>query len=187
MANYTIIEDTSATIKNLLIEGLVPELIPDKTSIGLCTPEEYGDYTVGIYLCDIKESEFLRISGMQDYGDSELLGPPTVLSLSYMIMIHSASEPAIKMLNEHRIMGKIIQILGEHNNWEAPHTGKLTDPPIHLDFLNLNSEEKGKMFTNVTKMIPSALFYRVEPVVIESKVRRSITRVISADFTFTKD
>lgn len=186
MAAYTIIEETSETLKDVLTNGLVPELISDKNSIGLCGTDQYGDYTVGINLCEIKESDFLRISGMQDMGDTELMGPPMVVSLLYMIMIHSASEPAYKASNEQKIMGKILQILSERGTWQAPDMGKYQDPDIRLELVNLTADEKSKFWNNEKKAMPTLLFYRAEPIMIESRVRRKIARVRVAAFNVTE-
>jgi len=181
MATYTIIEETSETLKNVLINGLVPELISDKNSIGLCNTDEYGDYTVGIHLCEVKESDFLRITGMQDMGETELMGPPMVVSLLYMIMIHSASEPAYKASNEQKIMGKVLQILSERNSWEAPDMGIYQDPDVRIDLVNLSPDDKNKYWSNDKKSMPTLLFYRAEPVMIESRVRRKVARVRIAE------
>jgi len=186
MATYKIIQETSETLKEVLINGLVPELIPDKNSIGLCGTDEYGDYTVGINLCEVKESDFLRITGMQDMGDTELMGPPMVVSLMYMIMIHSASEPAIKAANEQMIMGKVLQILAEHNSWQGPDLGVYQDPDVRLDLVNLSPDDKSKFWNNEKKSMPLLLFYRVEPILIESRVRRKVARVKLAELNVTE-
>ena len=57
MGRYTVIADISEKIVSLLCDGMVPDLIPDKNGIGLCGPDEKGDFSVGIYLYDIEEAE----------------------------------------------------------------------------------------------------------------------------------
>ena len=64
MGRYTIIAEIDEHLRQVLADGLVPELLPDKNAVGLCSPDEKGDLNVGICLYDICENENLRISGM---------------------------------------------------------------------------------------------------------------------------
>ena len=38
MGKYTVIAEVGGKIKDMLAEGLVPELIQDQNSVGLCSP-----------------------------------------------------------------------------------------------------------------------------------------------------
>ena len=68
MGRYTIIAEIDEHLRQVLADGLVPELLPDKNAVGLCSPDEKGDLNVGICLYDICENENLRISGMVNHS-----------------------------------------------------------------------------------------------------------------------
>ena len=61
---YSIIADISNALVNLLRGELVPGLVQGGDGIGLCSPDEKGDFVVGINLYDLEESEEIVSQGM---------------------------------------------------------------------------------------------------------------------------
>ena len=53
MGRYTIIAEIDEHLRQVLADGLVPELLPDKNAVGLCSPDEKGDLTVKIGMMKI--------------------------------------------------------------------------------------------------------------------------------------
>ena len=100
MGRYTVISEVSQKIVDLLFDGMVPDLIADKNSIGLCGPDEKGDFSVGIYLYDIEENHDLRRSGMVNYSYTGQKFPPLILSLYYMITAYSSSDIKFRAVQE---------------------------------------------------------------------------------------
>lgn len=181
MGRYTIIAEIGEYLVNMLADGLVPELLPDRMLVGLCSPEEKGDLNVGICLYDIRENENFRVSGMVNYSLDKQAYPPTYLSLYYMITVWSASDIRYRAIQEHRILGRIIQLLKDQNLWEAAAFGSQGTPDIRIELLDLSSEEKVRIWNQPTVPYRISLFLRVAPVSLDSTREREITRVTSID------
>ncbi len=69
---------------------------------------------VGIHLYDIRESEELRVNTMIARGTEELQYPPSYVNLYYMITVTSTGDIKFRSGEEHKILGRIIQILADH-------------------------------------------------------------------------
>ena len=65
---YGMIADVGNLLVGILSRELVPDLIPHKNQIGLCSPDGHGDLKVGIFLYNISENPDIRISGMVNAG-----------------------------------------------------------------------------------------------------------------------
>lgn len=181
MGRYTIIAEVGDYLVNVLADGLVPELLPDKMLVGLCSPEEKGDLNVGVYLFDIRENENFRVSGMINYSADRQAYPPTYLSLYYMITVWSASDIRYRAIQEHRILGRILQLLKDQNLWEAAAFGNEGAPDIRVELLDLTPEEKMRIWNQPTAPYRTSLFFKVAPVRLDSNKQRQINRVMSVD------
>ena len=60
MGRYTVIADISEKIVSLLCDGMVPDLIPDKNGIGLCGPDEKGDFLLAFICMILKKTTILN-------------------------------------------------------------------------------------------------------------------------------
>ena len=181
MGKYTIIAEIDDYLVDVLADGLVPELLPDKNAVGLCSPEEKGDLNVGICLYDIRENETLRVSGMVNYSLEKQSYPPTYLSLYYMITVWSSSDIRYRAIQEHRILGRILQLLKDHNLWESSRFESEGTPNIRVELLDLTAEEKVKIWNQPSVPYRTSLFFRVAPVSLDSAKSREISRVMSVD------
>lgn len=181
MGKYTIIAEIDEHLVQVLSDGLVPELLPDKNAVGLCSPEEKGDLTVGIYLYDIQENEAFRISGMVNHSLDTQIYPPTYLSLYYMITVWASSDIRFRAIQEHRILGRIIQLLKDQNLWESSQFGNEETPNIRVEYLDLDMEEKAKIWNQPSAPYHTSLFFRIGPVRLDSAKIREISRVVEVD------
>ena len=68
MSDYTKIADTGNGMVELLKNALVPELLNSPDQIGLCSPEDHGDYAVGVWLYDVREDTSIQAHEMTDIG-----------------------------------------------------------------------------------------------------------------------
>jgi hypothetical protein len=114
MSAYTVITDIGLSLVKVLREALVPELIAHPDGVGLAHPHDKGDMNLSLYLYEIKENPDFRSSDMIDLGGT-LQYPPVALDLSYLITAHSASDVLTRAIDEHRIIGKTLQTLHDHN------------------------------------------------------------------------
>ena len=114
MGRSTSIADVGMSIVKLLRRELVPDTLQNPDAVGLCSPTDRGDYMVGIHLYDIRESEELRVNTMIARGTEELQYPPSYVNLYYMITVTSTGDIKFRSGEEHKILGRIIQILADH-------------------------------------------------------------------------
>lgn len=185
MPNYSVISDVGNGIVKLLRQHMVPELIAGADAIGLCSPEDKGDLLLGVYLYDVSESEEMMGIRKQKIAEKSIKAPSQYLSLYYMITAYSSSDIKFRASEEHRILGRTIQILGNHGVLGAEYwqeTGRDIEYPIRMEMLRLDNEEKIKLWNMPNLPYKLSLYYKVYPVEIESLKVKTIRRVTEADF-----
>lgn len=178
MGRYTIISEISQKIVDLLCEGMVPDIITDKNGIGLCGPDEKGDFSVGVYLYNIEENYDFKQSGMINVNYKEQKFPPLVLSLYYMITAYSSSDIKFRAIQEQRILGRVMQILADNSIINGSDFGSdVMGADIRIELLNLSIDEKIKLWNDNTKPYKTSVCYKITPVELESTKGRRISRV----------
>ena len=181
MGQYSVIAEVGEALTDLLKKGLVPELLPDVSQIGLCSPDERGDYIVGLYLYNIQLNDSYRVTGMQNRGLREQSFPPIDLTLSYMVIVRSASDIQHRSAAEHRMLGRIIQIFHDNNTLRAEEFGSPTAPDMRIEMIHPSREEMKSVWTNEKEQFRTSLFYTVAPVEIESERTRRVGRVTDVE------
>ena len=68
MTEYSAIADVSQLLIQEMQSVLVPDVVTSNDKIGLCSPAEHNDISLGIFLYDIMESEEIRRSSMITSG-----------------------------------------------------------------------------------------------------------------------
>jgi len=181
MNKYTIIADISNHICSLFKKNMTPEPILNEEFIGVCTPNEKGDLILGIYLYDIKESEEIRSTTMVYRSNTIQKFPPTYLTLYYMITAYSNTEIKFKYMDDQRILGRVIQVLTDNstiNLEEITRSSNILMPEAKIQLLNLNNEEKNKIWNAPNVPYRLSLCFSVSPVELESTRERKVQRVI---------
>ena len=185
MGSYTVITEAGNALVQLLRRELVPEIIQNGDAIGLASPADRGDLVLCIHLYDISESEDFRMSGMVSDGVSRQKYPPVYLTLSYMITAFSASDVKFRSQEEHRILGRVIQVLRDHPilNPDTMELGAGNGREgIRLEMRKLETEEKLKLWTFPNLANRLSLYYKMGPLPLESARTRDIQRVGSVEF-----
>ncbi len=184
MASYTIISDVGNAIVKLLRDNMVPEVIPNADAIGMCSPSDKGDFVLGLYLYDVKESEEVFARGMRALGQNEQRYPSKYLNLFYMLTAYSMSDVKFRSSEEQRILGRAIQILMDHSILDAELVGnsKGADSyPIKIEMLRLDNDEKMKLWNMPDVPYKLSLYYKVSPIEVESDRIKTVHRVTEID------
>lgn len=183
MGSYTVIAEAGDALVRLLRKELAPDILPNADAIGLATPADRGDLVVCIHLYDVSESEDFRMSGMVSDGVKRQKFPPVYLSLSYLITVFSASDVKFRAGEEHRILGKIIQVLRDYPilNPETMEFGTGREG-VRIEMRKLETEEKLKIWNFPNLAARASLFYKIGPVPLESAKTKEIQRVSSVEF-----
>jgi hypothetical protein len=182
MGKYTIIADTSQKLVDMLVEALVPEVISNAEEIGLRSPDDRQDVSLGLFLYDVRTSDEIYQRGAVVRNDM-LSKAPKYLSLFYMITAYSKGDVKYRMLQEERILGRVIQLF--HDKQIIPLSE--VDPDmtsgteLHVQLLKMEADEKARIwsFPNVGNRL--SLFYKVSPVAIDSGISTKVTRVTDVD------
>ncbi len=171
MGTYTVISKVSGRIQELLRQLLVPELVVDREGVSVCSPSDRGEASVGIFLYDIQEYEGVRANRMQDIGVGRQQYPPMYLDLYYMLTAYSASDRRYRMSQEEQILGRVLQYF-----YDYPALSQ-EDPAMRIQFQNVSTEDKFKLWNFPNEEYRVSLFYKVSPVVLESVRTREVSRV----------
>jgi hypothetical protein len=172
-----VIADIGLSLVKVLREALVPDLVPHPDGVGLAHPNDKGDMNLSIYLFEIKENTEFRTSDMIDQGDV-VRYPPIALDLTYLITAHSSSDVLTRAIDEHRIIGKTMQVLHDHNILRGDDlVGSLagTGGSYRIAKEELPLETAVSLFPNMPYKL--SLCYKVGPVYLDSTRTRPVSRV----------
>lgn len=189
MAKHTIITDFGNCLVDILRRELVPDIIQNPDAIGLCSPSDKGDFTVGVHLYDVRESEEIRTNSMVSSGEEELKYPPVYVSLYYMITTYSAGDIKFRSSEEQKVLGRIVQVFNDFQCFNQD-TLKPSDIQKPMDIIfkmhNIELEEKMRAFSVPNGGYKLSLFYKAAPIEIESRKTKRIQRVRDIDVTIHK-
>ncbi|MBU7314212.1 DUF4255 domain-containing protein [Paenibacillus oleatilyticus] len=183
MADYTVIADVGNTLVKLLREHLTPKLLSQPEAIGLASPTDKGDFQLTLFLYSIQENTENRRTNMIGRGTDTLQYPPMALNLVYLVTCHSASELATRSFDEHRIMGKVMQVFHDHAVLRGSSLqGSLADSneAIRIMPQPITLENAVSLFSNTPYKL--SLSYVVGPVYLDSTRTKQTTRVAEAQF-----
>ena len=186
MANYNIISDIGDALVRLLRQGMVPDIIPNSEGIGVCHPSDRGDISLGICLYDMRRNTDIDPTEIP-VGTDKLRAPSFFLDLYYMITAYSSSDIKFRSLEEAKMIGRAMQILEGNPVMKPELYGKAFENMNYLpriEMLDLDNEEKHRVWNIPDQPYKLSVFYKVYPVEIESENIREITRVTETDFVF---
>ena len=188
MARYSIISDLSNYICKFLKEKLYPEPMLSSQTIELVSPaDENADYTLGIFMYDIRENMDHLVVDMLPTANNELRRPPKSLSIYYMIYVNASSQVSVKSADSQKILGRVEQVL---NDLESIPVSKLQqglewgEENIRIDPSRLSYDEKSKIWTSLNKSYQVALFYTATPIMLSSEVVENNPMVTSISYDY---
>ncbi len=183
MMKYTGIARAGGMLVSVLQKGLVPEMIAEPGLIGLCTPQEKGDFVLGVWLYDIRECMQLNRHEMVAVDDRRQRYPSVYVNLFYMITPYSCGDVKYRAEEEALMFGKILQTLKdaavlELSGLEDADGG---EPVCQIVLQNLSMEEKQRIYP-AQGGYKASLFYEVGPLEISSEKERSVRRVVDISY-----
>ena len=186
MADYNIISDVGEALVKLLREGLVPGIIPNTEGVGVCHPSDRGDVSLGICLYDVRRSNDILSTDRVPVGTDKLRAPSMFLELYFMITAYSSSDIKFRSLEEAKILGRAMQVIEGTSVLRGSVFGKPFSEMKYeprLELLNLETEEKNRIWNMPNQPYKLSLFYKVYPVEMVSEKITEITRVVETDIT----
>lgn len=182
---YTGIAEAGDALAGLLKRHMVPEVVKSPEQIGLCSPADKGDYSLGIWLYDIRECEELRTHSMIAVDSSRQRYPSCFVNLFFMITAYSGGDIRYRAREEQYILGKVIQTLKDYAviKESSEADGNAAERPSwEISMQNLSMEDKMRIFNIPGQGYKTSLFYELGPVEIESEKARKVTRVVDVRF-----
>lgn len=183
IADYTVIADVGRTIQKLLIEHMTPEPISQAENIGLSPPTESGDLNLSLFLYNIKENGDNRNNQMISRGVDALQYPPMTVDLHYLLTAHSSAELQTRAFDEHRILGRAMQVLYDHSILRnSVLQGSLADEneEIRVTMNEAPLDTMINLFSESTYKL--SVSYVIGPVFINSTRIKTTKRVLDRDF-----
>lgn len=185
IGNYSVIADVSASLVKLLRENMTPDPIPQPEMIGLASPVDKGDYYLSLYLYNVRESGNNRQTHMIARGTNEIQFPPMVVDLSYLLTVQSPAELSSRALDEHRILGRAMQVFYDHSILRGSMTvGTLAeqDEEVRIIMDPFKGESIMNMWNFSDTPYRLSVAYTVGPVHIDSTRIKTTKRVSETDF-----
>ncbi|OAS18535.1 hypothetical protein A8708_03795 [Paenibacillus oryzisoli] len=185
MGNYSVIADVSASLLKLLRENMTPDPIPQPEMIGLASPVDKGDFYLSLYLYNVRESGNNRQTHMIARGTNEIQFPPMVVDLSYLLTVQSPAELSSRALDEHRILGRAMQVFYDHSILRGSMTvGTLAeqDEEVRIIMDPFKGESIMNMWNFSDTPYRLSVAYTVGPVHIDSTRIKTTKRVSETDF-----
>lgn len=179
-----VIADVGATLLKLMRDRMVPEPIARPELIGLASPADKGDLQLGLFLYSISENENRR-TDMIETGKGSQQYPPMSLDLHYLLTAYSSADIHSRMLDEHRIIGKVLQLFYDHSvirGSDLQGTLAESNEELRIVFEKVSAEMMANMWNFHEVPYRTSVIFRVGPVWIESKRTRSSPRVRERDF-----
>lgn len=186
IGHYSAIADVSASLVRLLREQMTPDPIPQPELIGLASPVDKGDLYLSLFLYNVKESGDNRKTQMIPRGEGAMQYPPMVLDLHYMMTVHSPAELQTRSIDEHRILGRAMQVLYDHSILRGPNViGTLAEreEEVRIVMDGLAGSSMLQMWNFADTPYRLTVSYMVGPVLIDSTRIKSTKRVLERDIS----
>ena len=184
---FSSISEVGNHIVSILRRELVPDVVLHTGAIGLCSPEDHGDFTIGVYLYDISPNNDLVERRMVAVDRRTQVYPSSFLTLRYMITAYSMGDLKFRTEEEHRILGRIVQALSDYSviGRTSSLYGKPMDTRIEMERIEFS--EKLKLWNFPNKAYRLSLFYKAQPVEITSTRTRLIASRVRDVRLFIQD
>jgi hypothetical protein len=190
MAAYTIISDVGEYLLKVLRGKLCPEPLINPQAIDFASPaDENADYTLGIFLYDMRENlEHVELR-MRPLEDNKLQFPPHSLTLYYMLYVNSAAQIGVKALDAQKIISKAVQVLYDLRRIDVgDFYGPLgrSEEIVGVSESRLMFDEKARIWSALNKPIQLAIYYEMTPILISSERIVDAPYVMSGAYKFKK-
>jgi hypothetical protein len=185
IGQYTVIADVGMTLLQLLRDNMVSEPILQPEFIGLSHPNDKGDLSLSLFLYQVKESAD-RQTQMVTRGHNALQFPPMTVELFYLLTAHSAAELQTRSLDEHRILGRALQVIYDNAILQGSALqGSLADTNEELRIVmeTLPLDTLISLFPNIPYKL--SVCFSVGPVYIDSTRVKATKRVVERDISIT--
>lgn len=182
-----VITNASNQLTKFLQDVLKQTMEIEAEHIGLSTPGENHNLAVCVYLYDIKKNTDMIFRKMIPIDAKTSRYPSTYYDLHYMIVPYSKSDIRYKASEEQRYLDVMIQALGDAFWLEDGFTKEdlITEhSATKLELLDMDYEEKAKIWSSLNQAFKLSLFCKVGPVEVSSARSKKVERVEEIQISF---
>jgi len=165
---------------------MTPDPIPRPELIGLGSPVDKGDFYLSLFLYNVRESGDNRQTRMVARGVGEIQFPPMAVDLRYLMTVQSPAELASRALDEHRILGRAMQVFYDNSVLRGSAlVGTLAErgEEVRIVMEAVSGEAMLNMWNFADTPYRLSVSYVVGPVMIDSTRIRTTKRVIERDIS----
>lgn len=178
-ADY-IITKTGIKLAELLRNVLSDEMNMQADHIGMCMPGQEQNFSVCIYLYDIRKNADIQSQQMVTVSATELRYPSSYYDLYYIIIPHSDSDLKYKAEEELKLLDIIIQYLGDTYFLD-------TDQKIRFELCDIDFDSKTKIWTGLNQPLQTAVYCKAGPVEVQSLRTKKVSRVTEVRMDFIQE
>ncbi len=160
---------------------MTPEPVAQPELIGMASPADKGDFVLTLYLYRVSENGESRRNEPLPRGNGMLQHPPMAVDLHYILTAYSNADLQSRTLDEHRIIGRALQIMYDHAIVRTPYLqGSLADSgeELRVALEPLSADALSGMWNFGETPYRLTVPIRVGPVLIDSTRIKSATRVV---------
>lgn len=185
MADYMGIYEAGEALVSLFRRFMTPEPISKPELIGLCVPYEPEDYQLTVHLYHVEDATRMGGAAFVQESQTTERAAPLPLKLYYLISAHSKAPVQTRAADEHRIMGRALQIVRDTPLLLGDMlTGSLKEnaAQLRVTLRRETYEQLSKLFGTANKPYKLSFSIEIDGVEIDSTRMRSFTRVKDAEF-----
>ncbi|GHV29230.1 hypothetical protein FACS189481_1580 [Clostridia bacterium] len=172
----------------LLRSKICPEPLVNPQSIDFASPaDENSDYTLGIFLYDMKENLEHTELKMIPMEDRRMKFPPHSFTTFYMFYVNASAQIGVKSLDAQKIITRAAQVLYDirqvdvgsfyNNSGNPDEVAKLMESRLTFD-------EKTKIWSALNKPMQLAIYCEIAPVLISSERILDAPNVMRGSYKF---
>lgn len=165
---------------------MTPEPIAEQEMIGLCSPADKPEYRLALYLYRIEEAAEFRSTEMRNTGAGDLQYPPQNLYLYYLLTAYSTAELKSRSVDEHRILGRAMQVLYDNPILRGSLLGGTLaqkDEELRIVSHKMSMDELNKIWNFAGVSYRLSVGYKVGPVAIDSTRTKKTRRVMETEIS----
>lgn len=173
---------------NLLKKNFIPDFIQDEEKIRAVNLDSYSSSNIGIYLYHIEENMDYKNYRLRRSKNNKAIYPDMHLNLYYLFIIKSQGDDKFKILDEQKLMGRLIQTFYDNPVLKSNDLGDdfEQDLQIKIHMQNLTFDELSKIFSVPTKPYELCLAYKLSGIPIKSGKTREVSYVTKKDITISQ-
>lgn len=171
---------TGLELTKILRKALADELNMTEEHIGMCMPKEEHNYSVCVYLYDLKKNSNMQTYKMISISATELKYPSSYYDLYYMIVPYSDCDFKYREEEELKIYDVLLQFLGDVHFLNV-------DREIQFELCDMDFDSKTKVWAALNQPMRMAVYCKAGPVEIQSTKRKKISRVTDIRMDFIQE